>query len=143
MASKLRRTYLTLLIPAIAGFMLLFAARAFDCVGSAPVADPKYLAPLVFVLSVVFAIALPLFLRTRFIQKVRHQKNVSEADLLRFERIFLCVALVTPYLTLIGYLLALPRFHLAGSVLMALYAVYYYYPSEKRIRFESRVFRVK
>ena len=143
MARKLRRTYFALLIPAIMGFALLFAAKAFHLISDTPGLYLKYLAPLVFILSAVFAIALPLFLRTLFVRKVHQQKSVSEADLLAFERTFLYVALVAPYLTLIGYLLALPRFHLTGKLLMALYAVYYYYPSQKRIRFERRVFRVK
>jgi len=44
---------------------------------------------------------------------------------------------------LVAYLLEFPRFYLAGTVLMALYAVYYYYPSKKRIQFERKIFRVK
>ena len=91
----------------------------------------------------LFSIALPIFFRTLFAHNVRQEKSISETDLLRFERTFLCIALVTPYIALAGYILELPRFHLGGTVIMALYAVYYYYPSERRIRFEKRIFRVK
>jgi hypothetical protein len=45
--------------------------------------------------------------------------------------------------SLIAQILQLPRFHLAGTIIMALYALYYYYPSKRRIDFERRIFRVK
>jgi hypothetical protein len=51
------------------------------------------------------------------------------------------MALVTPYLAAIAYFLQLPRFYLAATLLMALYAIYYYYPSLKRITFDEKIFR--
>lgn len=143
MIDELRRTYFTLLIPAVAGLIALFVFKTFHLIDFAPIKFQELLAPLLFVLSVIFAIALPIFFRTLFAHNIRDQKSVSEAALLRFERSFLHIALVTPYVTLAAYLFALPRFYLAGTVLMALYAVYYYYPSRKRIQFERRIFRVK
>ena len=143
MADALRRTYFVLLIPAILGFMGISGAKALNLIHIYQVTFMELLAPLLLVLSVIFALGLPVFFRSFFAHKVREQKRVSEADLLRFECTFLYIALVTPYLSLIGYLLKFPRFHLAGSVLMALYAVYYYFPSQRRIRFEKRIFRVQ
>ena len=143
MADELRRTYFTLLIPAIVGFIAISAAKKFNLLEFGYITSLELLAPLVFVLSVVFAIAWPIFFRTLFAHKIRHQKSISKADLIKFERNFLYIALVTPYLTLTAYLLEFPSFYLAGTVLTALYAVYYYYPSKKRIQFERRIFRVK
>jgi hypothetical protein len=143
MIDKLKRTYFTLLVPAIVGFAAYFIAKTYDLVAFGPTKFQGILAPLLFILSVVFAIALPIFCRVLFANSVRQKKGVSEADLLKFERIFLYIALVTPYIALAGYMLELPRFHLGGTVIMALYAVYYYYPSQKRIQFERRIFRVK
>ena len=143
MADALRRTYFVLLIPAILGFMGISGAKALGLIHIDQITFMELFAPLLLVLSVIFALGLPVFFRALFAHKVREQKRVSEADLLRFECTFLYIALVTPYLALIGYLLEFPRFHLAGSVLMALYAVYYYFPSQRRIRFEKRIFRVQ
>ena len=143
MADALRRTYFVLLIPAILGFIGISGAKALNLIHIDQITFMELLAPLLLVLSVILALGLPVFFRALFAHRVREQKSVSEADLLRFERMFLYIALVTPYLALIGYLLEFPRFHLAGSVLMALYAVYYYYPSERRINFEKRIFRVR
>jgi len=143
MIDELRKTYFILLIPAIVGFIAISVAKKFNLLEFGHITFLEILAPLVFILSVVFAIAWPIFFRTFFAHKIRHQKSISEADLIKFERNFLYIALVTPYLMLTAYLLEFPRFYLAGTVLMALYAVYYYYPSKKRIQFERRIFRVK
>ncbi len=143
MIDELRRTYFTVLIPVIVSFAAYFLGKTYDLFDFGPTKFQGILAPLLFILSVIFAIALPIFFRTLFAHSVRHQKNVSEADLLKFERTFLYIALVTPYITLAGYMLELPRFYLGGTVIMALYAVYYYFPSQKRIQFERRIFRVR
>jgi hypothetical protein len=143
MIGELRKTYVILLIPVIVGFAVCFVVNTYDLVGLGPTKFKGIIAPLLFSLSVVFAIALPIFFRSLFAHKVRQKKGVSEADLLKFERTFLYIALVTPYIALAGYVLELPRFHLGGTVIMALYAVYYYFPSQKRIQFERRIFRVR
>jgi len=143
MADELRRTYFILLVPAVVGFILFFLVKAFHLVNLGPFKFQEFLGPLLFIASVILAIALPILFRTLFAHKVRHQKSVSEGDLVKFERIFLYIALLTPYVTFIAYFFELPRFYCAGTVLMALYAMYYYYPSERRIRFEKRIFRVR
>lgn len=143
MIDELRRTYIMLLIPAIVGFIFFFLAKTFHLVNFGPIKFQEFLGPLLFILSVIFAIALPILFRTLFAHKVRDQKSISEADLFKFERNFLYIAFLTPYVTLIAFLLESPRFYCAGTVLMALYAVYYYYPSERRIQFEKRIFRVR
>jgi len=143
MIDKLRRAYFTLLVPAIVGFAAYFIGKTYDLVEFGPNKFQGMIAPLLFILSVVFAIALPIFFRTLFAHNVRQKKSVSEVDLLKFERTFLYIALVTPYIALAGYMLELPRFHLGGTVIMALYALYYYYPSKRRVQFERRIFRVK
>ena len=143
MVDELRRTYIVLLIPAIVGFIFLFVAKKFHLIHIGPFKFHEFLGPSLFIASVLLAIALPILFRTLFAHKVRHQKSVSETDLLKFERIFLYIALLTPYVTFIAYFFELPRFYCAGTVLMALYAVYYYYPSERRIKFEKRIFRVR
>ena len=142
MTQKLRKTYLILLLPAVSGIIIIFLAKTYNYRALGQVEFLGVVAPLIFILSVIFAIALPIFYRTLFVHRVRHLKNLSKNNLIKFELNLLYIALVTPYLTLIAFLLELPRFYLAGSVLMALYAVYYYYPSHKRIQFEKRIFRV-
>jgi hypothetical protein len=143
MGEDLKRTYFILLVPAVLGFIVLFLSLKLNWIDLKLYQVPKILALTLFVLSVVFAVALPIFYRTLFANKIRHHTEISEAEWLKFERNSIRIALVTPYLTLAAHLLELPRFHLSGTILMALYAVYYFYPSKKRIAFERRIFRVK
>ena len=143
MANDLKKTYFTLLIPAISGFILIIVAKTFHFIVLEPVQFLPILAPIVFIMSVVFAVALPIFFRTIFAHKIRHQQSLAEADWIKFERHFLYIVLVTPYLTLMAYLFEFPRFYLSGTILMTLYAAYFYYPSNKRIAFERRIFRVE
>lgn len=143
MTEKLKKTYLALLIPAIVAIVLAFGLRQTGLILLEPNIPTAFIAPFVFVLSVVFAIALPILIRSLFAHTLRRRKSVSEAVLFRFERKLIFVSLLTPYLILPAYLLNFSDFHLIGTALMALYAVYYFYPSKKRIQFERRVFRAK
>jgi hypothetical protein len=143
MAHDLKRTYFTLLLPAVAVFILIFVLRHFQLVRFNIPQIPPILYPIIFVASVCFAVALPIFYRTVFANKRRHQTRTAEEDWLKFERNLLYIAMATPYVALIAQILQLPRFHLGGTIIMALYAVYYYYPSKRRIEYERRIFRVK
>ena len=143
MTHDLKRTYFILLLPAVAGFVLIFALQHFHLVNFNISQIPPVLYPVIFIVSVCFAVAFPIFDRTVFANKRRHQTHTAEDDWLKFERNLLYIALATPYVSLIAQILQLPRFHLAGTIIMALYAVYYYYPSKRRIDFERRIFRVK
>ena len=143
MTHDLKRTYFSLLLPAVVGFVLVFFLRHFRIASWNGPQFPGAIPPIIFIVSVCFAVALPIFYRTLFANKMRHQTRTSEGDWLKFERNLLYIAMITPYLGLIAQILQLPRFHLAGTIVMALYAVYYYYPSLRRIEFDRRVFRVK
>ena len=143
MTPDLKRTYFTLLLPAVAGFIAVFALQHFQLVSFNIPQIPHILYPIIFIASVCFAVALPIFYRTVFANKRRHQTRTAEEDWLRFERNLLYIAMATPYVALIAQVLRLPRFHLGGTIIMALYAVYYYYPSKRRLKFERRIFRVK
>jgi len=143
MTHGLKRTYFTLLLPAVAGYTSIFVLQHFQLVSFKIPRIPPVVSPIIFIVSVCFALALPIFYRTVFANKKRHQTRTVEEDWLKFERNLLYIAMATPYVSLIAQILQLPRFHLAGTIIMALYAVYYYYPSKRRLDFERRIFRVK
>jgi hypothetical protein len=143
MTHGLKRIYFTLLLPAVAGFILIFVLRHFHLIRFNISQIPSVLSLIIFVASVCFAVALPIFYRTVFANKRRHQTSTAQEDWLKFEQNLLYITLATPYVALLAQILQLPRFHLGGTIIMALYAVYYYYPSKRRIEYERRVFRVK
>jgi hypothetical protein len=133
-----------LLAPAILGFMAVILARTFSTLNMEALRSlQRFTAPALFALSFAFGAAFPLLFRTLFVHKNRHEKMISENSLLKFERNTLYIALVTPYVALMSFFLEIPRFHLAGTLLASFYAVYYFYPSHKRIQYERRIFRTK
>ena len=143
MTHDLKRVYFILLLPAVAGFIALFALQYFHLIAWNTPDLPYLFTPFVFIISVCFAVAFPLLYRTVFANKMRHHTHTAEKDWLKFERKLLYIAMTTPYVSLIAQILQLPRFHLGAVIIMALYAVYYYYPSRKRLEYEKRIFRVK
>ncbi len=143
MTRKLKRTYFTLLAPAVFGLMVIRLGNGYNLFAIGEMQNSQVIAPLVFILSVIFAVALPVLLRSLFAHRIRHQKNTSESDLIKFERSLIYMISVAPYLALIACLFELPLFYIAGTILVSLYGVYYYYPSKKRIQFERRIFRVR
>ena len=143
MVGELRKTYFTLLVPAILGLAFIYIAKTLELFSISHIESLKFLAPFIFVASVASAVALPIFFRTIFAHRMRDEKSVSQLDLIKFQRTLIYISLITPYLILPAYLFEVPRFYLGGTVLMALYAAYYYFPSEKRIQFEKRIFRVE
>ena len=141
MTDRLKKLYFTLLIPSFIGFIFGYAVKYLYHSMYIPGEVMAFGAPLIFILSAIFALALPIFYRTLFAHRRSHLSRIVPAELLKFERNLIGMAMVTPYLAMVAYLIGLPRFYLAGTILLALYAVYYYYPSKKRITFEERIFR--
>jgi hypothetical protein len=140
---NLKYRYVMLLLPAAAGFVLIFVLRSFIAVELTVSQVPGAFSAAVFIVSVCTAVAMPVLYRTLFANRVRRQTHTSEADWLKFERSLLYIAMTTPYVGLMAQIMELQHFHLAGTMIMTLYAVYYYYPSKKRIDYERRMFRVQ
>lgn len=138
----LRQRYVWLLLPAAAGIVLITALRSFLAVELPVPQLPAALSAAVFVVSVCTAMALPILYRTLFANRQRSRTHTPQADWLKFERGLLYIAMATPYLAMAAQILELQRLHLAGTLIMTFYAVYYYYPSRKRIGYDRRMFRV-
>ena len=143
MGDALKKTYLSLLLPAVVTLLLAYGARGTGLIPAHSNISVSFIAPCFFVLSVALAVAAPILLRSVFAHRVRNQQTVAEPAFVRFEKRLIGVALISPYLLLPAYLLNFPDFYFIGMALSALYAAYYFYPSKRRIQFEKRIFRVK
>jgi hypothetical protein len=142
MTAELKRTYFIILIPSLLGFILAYGVKAYDLFRLDRVDNVNIFGPVLLILCVTLAIALPIFYRTLFAHQKRDQKMVSEADFVKFERRLMVISLVTPYLALVAYILEFPKFYTTAAILMGLYAIYYFFPSEKRLALDRRIFRV-
>ena len=74
---------------------------------------------------------------------LKQQTGAAPRKFLLFQKKMIWVSLITPYLAFAAVLCDFVKFYAAALVLMALYAVYYYFPSQKRITFDKKLFRVK
>ncbi|MFO7750709.1 MAG: hypothetical protein R6V54_11525 [Desulfobacteraceae bacterium] len=142
MVEILKKRYIILLLPPVLGFFLVGGAKGFGLPPSGLPEPPAFLPVLLFVLSAVTSVAAPVLTRTLFAHRMRNQKRVDKDRFLVFEKRLLTMVLLTPWFALAAYGLDFQRFYSTGIVLMAFYAVYYYYPSKKRIAFDQRIFRV-
>ncbi len=144
MQSRLRRVYVALLAPAVALFAALYVVRKLELVdtGAIRAAHPM-LGMGIFFLAAVFGVAAPLLLRTFFVYKHRTAQYIEEKELERFEGQLLQVSLVTPYLAVLAAFFEIRTVYFAMTVLAAFYALYYFYPSEKRVSYEKKIFRVR
>jgi hypothetical protein len=141
MHHQLKTIYIIILSPALACFIAVCVLRQIYPSMDMPVQTCAFIAPMIFILSAVFAVASPILYRSFFAHSHRHVHDVPPEALFIFERNLTGMTLVTPYLALVAYFLQLPRFYLAATLLMALYAVYYTYPSHKRVAFDEKIFR--
>lgn len=124
-------------------FLVFGLARELNFIKPGQFVIPSVLHSVLFILSAITAIAGPLFLRTLFAHSMREKTQVPAKEFLSFQKKNLWLSLVTPYFAFVAVLCDFPRFYAAAIVLMALYAVYYYFPSQKRIDFDRKIFRVK
>jgi hypothetical protein len=141
MSKELKKVYLILLLPSIFGFALACWAKTYDFIEINSINFIEMAGPSIFILCIALAIAFPIFYRTLFAHKNRDLRSVSEKKLLNFERTLINVVMITPYLALVAYFLDLPRFYTTSTILIGLYAVYYFYPSKRRIAFDRKIFR--
>ncbi len=96
----------------------------------------------ILVLTALFSLALLIFYRTFFVNKIKDCKSITGYEFLKFEKELIIIVMIATYFVLITVLLNLTGFYYGAIVIISLYAVYYYFPSEKRIKFEKKLFRI-
>lgn len=142
MHEQLQRSYHRQMLLVLVAFVAAMLVRALHLIDPGRWTDAPEAALWFFILSIALAAAAPVFLRALFAHRIRQAKSVSKAVFFRFQNRLIRTALMTPYLALAVCLMEMPRFYQAGIVLATLYALYYSYPSKRRIDFDRRVFRV-
>jgi hypothetical protein len=140
---RLKKIYLGFLAPAIVGFIAFYAMRSYGLPNYFQGQQMAFVAPAIFLMAILCTVAGPIFYRSLFAYKQRLLLSVPRSTLFKFERNLTCMTLVSVYLALASCFLQLPRFYRVATLLTAIYAVYYHYPSKRRIAFDQRLFRVR
>ncbi|MCG8564223.1 MAG: hypothetical protein MI747_03985 [Desulfobacterales bacterium] len=142
MIYRLKQVYMTGIIPAVILAGGIETARFMGVLPRGMAPAPEWVARGSFILAALTALAGPVLIRALFAHFHGGSTQVAPGPFFRFQLGLLLIPMVTPYLACAALALEFPRFYGGGIVLMALYAVYYYYPSEQRINFDKRIFRV-
>lgn len=131
-----------MLVPAAIIFGGWAAARQSGLVNGMGQQFTDIIGPAVFIISILLAVALPLLYRIRFVKDVAGTHGVNMEEFMPFQLNSMALALIAPYAAAIGYMAGISNFHFSGAFLAALYGAYYYFPAEKRIAKEMKMFRV-
>lgn len=143
MVHKLQKFYALLLAPAVAGFAFLLVNERLELSTLPRVGDPVWLGLGLFLAAMAVGVALPIWIRALLAYQTGGQTRVDSRAMLRFQHRLIGTALTAPYLALAAYGLQVEGYFAAGTLLAALYAVYYFCPTRKRIDFDCRLFRVR
>ncbi|GAB6904911.1 conserved membrane hypothetical protein [Desulfosarcina cetonica] len=142
MQIRLRKFYFRILLPPVAGLAVLLALRAGHLIQPVDLDRGRQLAPWLFLLAIVLAVAAPVYLRASFAHRMRKAHQTPSSDFYGFQRRLIGISLASVYLLPVIGLVQLSQFYQSGVVLAALYAIYYQYPSLRRLAFDRRLFRV-
>jgi predicted neutral ceramidase superfamily lipid hydrolase len=93
-------------------------------------------------LSALTAIALPILYRSYFVDQVKGRKKLAINEFLAFEQKTISIALATPFLLALAILTGMNRTTLVMITFFTLYAIYFFYPSSKKVEFEMKFFRI-
>lgn len=143
MQIRLKKLYFIILLPALLLFAAYYLGCELDLVRPGQFTLPEAFHGLIFTLGAVTSIAGPIFIRTLFAHKMKETGQVPEDAFYGFQARLLVVSGITSYIAFAATACELPRFHAGAVVLMALYSLYYYFPSARRINFDRKIFRVK
>jgi hypothetical protein len=140
--NELRQIYFNLIIPLPVIIALIYIGQVTGILSQGGFQSSRIVSVTVLVLVSAFSLGMPVLYRTIFVTKIKNRKSITIKEFLKFEKNLLLIVLVSPYFTIIALLINLPKFFFVAVILIAIYAVYYYYPSDKRIKFEKKLFRI-
>jgi hypothetical protein len=98
--------------------------------------------PALFILTAICALAGPILYRTLFAYHKRASVQISTTAFIRFERHLILIGMAALGLAMVADFLAVTSFYRSGTLLIALYATYCGFPSQKRLTLDRRLYRV-
>ncbi len=143
MVKKLQEKYFVLVSPPVILAMLVYLFQQLKIWEGVQATPSRYFPIVIFVLAITVGVAIPIYLRVYSFSKLKEKKTYSEEEFFNYEERIIYVISITPYLAFVAALLNIPSFYFGGTVLAAIYAMYYHFPSEKKINFDKKVFHVK
>ena len=98
--------------------------------------------PALFTLTAICALAGPILYRTLFAYQKHACVQIATTTFVRFERHLILIGMAALGLAMVADMLAVTSFYRSGTLLIALYAAYCGFPSQKRLALDRRLYRV-
>jgi len=142
-AKNLQKIYYWQMVPAVILLIMAYLLTFIFHLSDENLTAGKSVTVIVTTLSGITGIAFPILYRSYFVHKIRNKKKIKEETFLNYERTQITLALLTPYFLIIAVLMNMNQTALMLITLFSLYVAYYYFPSEKKVLFEMKIFRIK
>ncbi len=143
MIKELKKTYYLLIFPAVILTIIAYLLFYFKVWGGVAFSPSRNFSIIFFIVAITIGVALPIFLRVYFFSKLKTKHFTTQKEFIRYQKLIIKIAAITAYLAFIAAFLRMETFYFGGTVLAAIYAIYYHYPSEKKIKFDQKIFKVQ
>ncbi len=143
MIKRLQKKYFVLILPPVLLAIIVYLMQRFKIWEGVNYTPSQTFSVILFISAIAVGVAIPIFLRVYFFSKLKEKNFSSEFEFIKYEELIISVISVTPYLAFVAAMMKMNSFYFGGIVLAAIYALYYHYPSEKKINFDKKIFRVK
>ncbi len=137
---KLKKFYKISILPAIIFFVYVQFA---DLNLKNFIKDSKYINFIFVGCSILFALVLPIIIRIANFFKVNDKGAMTEKRFVNFERILIIISQLSIYILIIGQQVLDSRIIMIILSVIAFYALFYYYPTERKINMDMRIFMLK
>ena len=92
------------------------------------------------VLTAILSAALPILMRTLFVSRTTRDRRFYIPEYRRLQKTLIILPMIGAFFAGFAYLFLVPKLHLYGSVLFALYGIYSALPAQKKIQGELNYF---
>ncbi len=143
MQQTLKKHYLSILLPGIIIFAISYLIYNTGGILSENTSTPRIISSIHVFLSAIFTFLAPMWLKITAVNKLNKSKKIEISEFIRFEKLFISISLISVYIFISAYLFKLSKIPMSVVIIFCLYSIYYYYPSNKRVNLEKRIFRIK
>lgn len=143
MQQTLKKHYLSILLPGVIIFAIIYLIYNTGGILSENTSTPRAISAIHVILSAAFTFLVPMWLKITAVNNLNKTKKIEISEFIKFEKSYISTSLVSVYIFISGYLFKLSKIPMSVVIIFCLYAIYYYYPSMRRINLEKRIFRIK
>ncbi len=134
---KLKRFYKISIIPAIIFFIF---TQFYPLKILSKIKLPDYINLLFILISIAFALIFPILFRIIIFFHVNSKGAMSEGRFIIFEKVLILISQISIYIMIIAHYFLESQFVMIVLSVIAFYSLFYYYPTEKKINFDRRIF---